>query len=153
MEQLDNLIALYANPEVMRYIGNGVRDAAQSKAMMEQLVAFWEKRGYSLGMVYEKETGQCIGRAGLCPWALDATAEDIEVGYALFPDYWGRGYATELTKACINWGFEQGGLTRIVGAAQPGHKISHKVLEKAGLRFVKDCDYAGTPTKYFVIEK
>jgi RimJ/RimL family protein N-acetyltransferase len=56
--------------------------------------------------------------------------KDIEVGYKLIKSAWGKGYATELAKFFIDWGFQELKLSHIVAAAYPQHKASIHIKQK-----------------------
>ena len=78
----DNLYALQADADVMQYVGQGVRTPAEVTSGLEKAIAHQKKYGFSLGCVFEKESGVFVGRAGLIYLAYDDSQPDIEVGYA-----------------------------------------------------------------------
>ena len=65
--------------------------------------------------------------------------DEIEVGYALFKEFWGKGFATEASKAFLEYGFNQLNLEKIVAVANPKTKASRRVMEKLGMKY----DYLG----------
>ncbi len=89
-----------------------------------------------MGSVYEKATEVFIGRAGLVHLDYNDQQPDIEIGYDLLKAYWGKGYATELAKALIDWGFKRLSIDRIVAVTRPNNILSQKVLQKAGMQQV-----------------
>ncbi len=96
-------------------------------------LSHWEKFGYGHWAIVEKQDGAVVGWNGLehLP-ELDET----EVAYLLSKRVWGRGYATEAAKAAVKFGFENAGLTKIIGLVHPQNAASVRVLEKCGLSFV-----------------
>jgi len=72
---------------------------------------------------------------GICGLVKRETLRDVDVGFALLPQYAGRGYATESARAVLAYGRETLGLERIVGITAPDNRASIAVLEKIGLRF------------------
>ena len=60
---------------------------------------------------------------------------EIEVGYALFKDFWGKGYAVEASEAFLIYGFEELNLEKIVAVANPDNKNSRRVMEKIGMNY------------------
>jgi RimJ/RimL family protein N-acetyltransferase len=82
-----------------------------------------------------------IGRAGLLYFAYDENQSDIEIGYRLHKDFWGKGYGTELVKALINWGFEHLSVNKLVAVINPDNIRSRRVLEKSGMHYVGKCQY------------
>jgi len=67
--------------------------------------------------------------------------------------YWGKGYATEIAKAIIKWGFDNLDIDKIVAIAVPENKASIRVMEKVGMKYKKDYEYKGVTTVYYVIER
>ncbi|WP_073956096.1 GNAT family N-acetyltransferase [Thalassospira sp. TSL5-1] len=80
--------------------------------------------------IREKAGNQVVGR-GLLRWLPDESA--VEIGYRLSRASWGKGYATELARAIIHYGFASLNLPAICGVYQPGNHGSRRVLEKCGL--------------------
>jgi RimJ/RimL family protein N-acetyltransferase len=83
---------------------------------------------------------------------LDNTPE-IEVGYRLARRFWGMGFATEAARESLRYGFEELGLDRIVAVVQPENIASCRVVEKIGLRYVKDARFYQTDVKYYAITR
>lgn len=135
--------AMHVDPDVIRWLGgvrpNSVEDEleriAQRRTMQEEL-------GFTMWTVEEKATGEVVGLAGLFP--VENAGPDIEVAYHFRKDRWGRGYATEAARACISYGFDLGGLERIVGLVAPQNHASARVLEKCGMRVVGPVHYYDT---------
>ena len=64
--------------------------------------------------------------------------DEVETGYAFYQPYWGRGYATEITRACLDAGFGRLGLPSIVAVTTPGNAASQHVLGKCGFHFERE---------------
>jgi RimJ/RimL family protein N-acetyltransferase len=128
----ETYLRIYADPDVTRWLGG-----TPAASLAEQLERFEHRRtmqrelGFTMWAVEEKETGEVIGSAGLFP--VEGTGPDVEVGYHFAKDRWGRGYATEAARACIEYGFEEAGLDRIVGLVAPENMASERVLQKCGM--------------------
>lgn len=56
----------------------------------------------------------------------------VEIGYGLHPKHWGKGYATEVVKAAVQWALNQPDVKHIEAETAPDNKASQRVLEKAG---------------------
>jgi RimJ/RimL family protein N-acetyltransferase len=78
---------------------------------------------------------------------------DVEVGYRLLFDAWGRGFATEGARALVEHGFAGLGLERIIGVTHPDNAASQHVLMKSGLRDVGWGDYYAKRLRLFAIDK
>ncbi len=133
---LDNLIALRSDPEVMKYIGDGTAHMVeQVKRFLNIVIPYQEKYGIGFFSVFEKESGNFIGQAGLFHKGFYDQQPDIEIAYRLHKKFWGKGYATELTKALIRWGFQHLTVDKFVSASEPENIASQKVLIKSGFDF------------------
>jgi RimJ/RimL family protein N-acetyltransferase len=136
-DDLDDLFALYRDPEVKQYIPDAPLTYEETREELE-----WFQHGHpkhpELGLwaTIHKETGRFIGRCGLLPWTLDGQAE-VEVAYLLAKAYWGQGLGTEAALAILNYGFEQLGFSRLVCLIEPENRASVRVAEKIGMRFEK----------------
>ncbi len=128
----DDLYGLYSDPEVMRYIGHGVRTREETEQGLARMVGHWSRVGPGMWAVHEKGSGLFVGRCGLQP-LLDTS--EVELGYTLHRAFWGRGYATEGSRAALRFGFETVGLTRIVAIARPENTGSRRVMEKVGMTY------------------
>ena len=138
LQDLDDLWALYCDPEITRYIPDAPRSRQEAKEELE-----WHRNGHprfpELGLwaTIHKETGRFIGRCGLLPWTIDERQE-VEVAYTIAREYWGQGLATEAAKAILNYGFEQLNLSRLVSLINSENIASQKVAEKIGMTFEKE---------------
>jgi ribosomal-protein-alanine N-acetyltransferase len=153
LSDLQDQHLLQSDPDVMQYIGLGPRTENEVLEGLLNAIRHQEKHGFSLGSVFEKDTGDFVGRAGLIYLAFDDTQADIEVGYALLKKYWAKGYATELANACIAWGFKHLTVEKLVAVTRPKNEKSSRVLEKAGMHFVKRTLYNNIEVVYYEIAK
>ena len=147
----DYFFTVRRNPLTMRFIGNGPQTEGEARITFDLLLKHQKNQGFSLCPVYEKESGKQIGFAGLIHLGLDEKSPDIEVGYWLLPPFWGKGYATELTKACINWGFQNLNTDFLVGIAHQENSASQNVLRKAGFELIGEVDYRGKKVNRYEI--
>ncbi len=124
---------IYADPAVMRYVGHGPhRTMSETAAALRAYGDMLARRGFSFLAVEELATGRVIGDAGLHP--LGGTGPEIELGYTLARDAWGKGYATELGRALVLHARTALGVTHVVAQVEPGNVASRHVLEKLGMR-------------------
>jgi [ribosomal protein S5]-alanine N-acetyltransferase len=129
-DDVDDLVEVYQHPLVARWIGpHTTEDVAQEIA---QQIEHQASLGYSLWAVEERAGGRLIGDCGLQP--LERHGPEIELGYDLHPDAWGRGLATEGARAVMQRAFGPLGLERVVAVVKPDNIASQRVLEKAGLK-------------------
>ena len=148
---LDRLAEIYSNPDVMRFIGTGVTfSRTQTEKSIENWKTYEGKYGFANWAVIKKEGDVLIGKCGLS-WLSDNS--DVEISYLFDEPFWGMGYATEISKAVLNYGFEKCGLNRIVAMAYPQNSPSIKVIEKLGMKFEKEFEYWGIKFLLFCITK
>jgi RimJ/RimL family protein N-acetyltransferase len=131
-DDLDLLHRLNSDPQVMRYLG-GPMDRARSEAMLNDRILGYYARHPGLGIwaTLERSSGQCIGIHVLNHIQGETF---IQVGFVLFPQHWGRGYATEMAVALLRYGFTELALPLIVAITDLPNAESQRVLIKAGLR-------------------
>ncbi len=139
---LADLVALHLDPEVSRYLG-GTRSAEATAAYLAANLAYWDRHGFGL-WAWRTPDGAFVGRAGIRPLAVEGVPE-IEVAYALTREAWGKGYASEMTRALVQHGLERLGLPSLIGVVMVKHLASRRVLEKAGFAFERDVVHAGEP--------
>jgi RimJ/RimL family protein N-acetyltransferase len=139
MNDVDNLVNLDADPDVMRFVTGGVptsRDEIENEVLPAFLGYYERYQGYGFWAVIEKETGEFLGWFHFRPRA-DAAPGEVELGYRLRKSAWGKGYATEGSRALIRKGFTELGVQRVTAEAMAVNTASRRVMEKAGLRLVR----------------
>ncbi len=145
-----DLYEMNSDPEVMKYTGD---IPFQSVAETENLIRYYkdyEKYGYGRWTTILKESDEVIGYCGL------KYLEDIketDLGYRWKKKHWGKGYATEAGKACLQFGFEQLGLEQIIAQVLADNKASVRVLEKLGMTYWKQLHTEENPGLLYRIKK
>jgi len=138
-DDVDNLVELDGDPEVMRFVTGGrptPRDEIESDVLPTFMRYYARYTGYGFWAAVEKATGAFLGWFHFRP--TDAShANEVELGYRLHTSAWGKGYATEGSRALIDKGFADLGVERVVAYTMVVHVASRRVMEKAGLRFVR----------------
>ena len=163
-DDLDAIAAIKSDPEVMRYIGTGEpATREQVKAMLDRWISnatyAWDektlqlvpqlyraverKAQFSTWAMILKSTGELAGRCGLAAWNLDGALE-VEVGYVLARQFWGKGLATEAALASRDYGFDRLGFDRLIALIQPGNVGSQNVARKLGMRAERNFNLRGT---------
>lgn len=123
--------ALFSDPEVVKYIGGNLDTPERTRERVMRWIGFQEELGYSCWAVIEKSSGEVIGDCGLSP--LEYKGPEIELGYDFRRDCWGKGYATEAARACLDYGFKELKLDTIVAVVFRENVASCRVLEKCGM--------------------
>ena len=136
MADADNLARLDADPEVMRFVSGGIptsRDDIENQFLPAFLGYYERYREYGFWAAVEKPTGDFLGWFHFRPREGSPPGE-VELGYRLAKSAWGRGYATEGSRALIRRGFTESGVLRVTAEAAAANVASRRVMEKAGLR-------------------
>jgi ribosomal-protein-alanine N-acetyltransferase len=157
-DDLDTIAAVLADPEGMKYIGDGVPKTLQqvrewmarwiedgeygwSEQTLQRVPQLWRaverNAHFSMWATLDKPSGQLIGRCGLLAWNLDGQLE-VEVGYHLARPYWGRGLATEAARTIRDYGMDRLGFDRLISLITPDNIASQRVALKIGMQHEKD---------------
>ena len=128
-----NLINLFTDAQVMKYVGDGVLTEAQAEAWWRKLFEKFYPQGFNILAVFTIEDSYYVGHAGIYP--RPTRKEDWEFVYFFRRDEWGKGYATETARRIITYGFEKLNLPEIYATVDDEHSASIHVLEKAGMKF------------------
>jgi RimJ/RimL family protein N-acetyltransferase len=139
MADEDNLVALDGDPEVMHYLTGGKptpREVVRSRVLPHFLASYDRSPGFGTWAALEKSSGQFLGWFGFNP--PDAgQPENVELGYRLRRATWGKGYATEGTRALIRRGFQELRVTRVFATTYEDNLASRRVMEKLGMSLVR----------------
>lgn len=132
-EHLPDLIRLKGDEAVFGYMLHGTRSPERTREELEDDMDFWQVRGYGTWSVFERETGEFLGIAGLME---RPDGRGVAVRFALWPACRGKGYAREAARAALDFG-HAAGLPRIIGVARDSNHASRAVLGDIGMR---ECD-------------
>ncbi len=130
-DDLPLLLTLNGDERVMRYIGGVASPADTERMLSDRIIKYYDERP-ALGVwaTCLRSTGGCIGFHLLNEIHGETL---VQLGYRLFPQHWGKGYATEMGIALMRYGYERMGLQTITAVADPDNAASLHVLEKCGL--------------------
>lgn len=130
------IFELLNEPSFIQNIGDrNIRTLDDARAyIVNGPVASYAKNGFGLYLIVLGETGASVGMCGLIK---RDGLEDVDIGYALLPRFWSRGYAVEAARATKTYAKEVIGLKRLVAIVDPVNEGSIRVLEKIGLRYEK----------------
>jgi ribosomal-protein-alanine N-acetyltransferase len=146
LEHIEELTPFLLDPRVVRTLWP--RDqpptVAEVAAGTAAKIDHWERYGFGLWLLRDRHTGAMIGRGGL-QYTYAAGLNDVEAAWAIVPERWGEGLATELAVAAIDIAFDVLALPWIVALALPGNLASRRVMEKTGFAYQRDIEYAGLP--------
>lgn len=135
---LPDLVELDSDPEVMRYISGGEANSRQryEEVLLPRMLA-WDDQPYGFLAAYEAQTqadaGAFVGWFHLRPTVAPGETM-LELGYRLRRAAWGRGLATEGSRALLRYAFEDLGEAAVDACADPRNAASIHVMEKCGMR-------------------
>ena len=139
--------ALWTDPAVRRYLFD---DVVIARAVVDEEIAnsgrLMAACGYGLWTLRLKNNDEIIG---FCGYRFFHEPPQLQLLYGLAPGYWGQGLATEAARAMIRRGFEVNGFERIIASADAPNAASHRVMERAGMRFWKRETVNGLDTVYY----
>lgn len=134
-------VEMNKDPKVMEYFPK-VLSEEETMAMLDRIKQHFIDNGFGLFAVELKETNEFIGFVGLSIPKFEADFTPcVEIGWRLAHKHWGKGYAPEAAEACLNYGFDNLGLKEIVSFTSVLNKGSMRVMEKIGMKYVKEFDH------------
>jgi RimJ/RimL family protein N-acetyltransferase len=148
-DDIESVFAMRSDADVMRFIREPQK-REEAGNWIKLVSSRWKKDKIGFCSVFLKSTNQFVGWCGL--WELKETGE-IEVGYALFKEFWGRGFAVEASEPFLQYGFTELNLPKIVACANPDNKNSRRVMEKLGMTFDHIGKYYGRDLVHYSITK
>jgi RimJ/RimL family protein N-acetyltransferase len=110
------LVALYSDPDVARYVGGAALTAEATAAQAGRLADEWRDRGYGQSAAIDRATGTFLGRVGLHYWP---AWDEVELGYVLAAHAQGRGLAAEAGRAWIDWARTAPGIDSLTAVIDP----------------------------------
>ena len=142
------------DPEVMQYIGHSQPwSEGETRQFVANRMADYEQYGRTMWPLILKETGAFIGYCGFLRRVYGEYEGEIEIGYALAKDAWGRGLAAEAGARILQYGFETLGLERVIASARPENDRSIRVMEKMGMWSIGlSLNDKGRPVPHYAIE-
>ncbi|MFB7640222.1 GNAT family N-acetyltransferase [Peribacillus butanolivorans] len=131
VDDAQDILNCFSNPDVLRYYGQKpLTSLDQVKNIVVNFANNYnEKRGIKWGIESKEEEG-IIGTIGFHDWSSEH--KRAEIGYALFPENWGKGLATEAVLEVISYGFKELNLKRIGAIVFVENKASNELLIKLG---------------------
>lgn len=145
---VDDFLRVQSDPDVLRF--QRKLDPASARARLELNEREWSERGYGMFAVREQAGGAYVGRAGFRYWP---QFEETELGWVLAPERWGRGYATEAGRACIDWAFDRTVVPYLTSMIQAENARSLRVAARLGFSVLRDDLLDGIPVIVHWLER
>lgn len=144
-EHASELGVLMGDPCAARTLSpHGLPGPDQVREIVTRQAGAWERDGFGMWLLREPGDGRVVGRGGLQHMMATGT-DEVEVGWALIPERWGAGLATELAHASVTVAFEDLGLRAVIAYTMVANAASRRVMEKAGLVYERELEHASLP--------
>ena len=146
LEHADEQLRLLLDPRVAATLWPRAQAPTEADVLdgLAAKVDHWSRHGFGMWLLRDRETGEMVGRGGL-QYTYTAGLNDVEAGWAIVPERWGQGLATELAHACVEVSFDHLDLIEIVAFTLPDNVASRRVMEKSGFVYERDLVHAGLP--------
>lgn len=149
VDDAEAALAFNSDPEVMRYTCEPIWDSLEKARAMLEAYPDFDTVGYGRWAMVHRQDDRVIGFCGL-KWLEDL--REVDLGYRLLREYWGRGLATEACRATLRFGFEVIGLKRVIALVVPENLASIRVLEKCGMVREELFEYDGEVALRYAID-
>ncbi len=137
LDDLDALFQLYEDGEIDKYTDSLYPYEEEKEFQRAYIENMYRYFGYGMWLLFSKETGALIGRAGLEHREYNGETE-LELGYIIGTPYQGKGYATEICKAILKYAKANTGFERINTLIEDGNIASEKLTKKLGFLHEED---------------
>lgn len=128
---LDELVTLKADPRAFGLLLGGVRTRQRTTEELAADIAFWGRHRVGMWTVRDHLTRRMVGVAGILA---RPDGRGMSLRFALMPDAWGRGYASEAAGAALRFAHARANLPRVVAVARASNMASREVLGAIGMR-------------------
>jgi ribosomal-protein-alanine N-acetyltransferase len=150
LDDTDELHALWIRPEVRRYLWDNESIARErAESTVRDFVATQEKEGTGGWVALDRESGGLVGFAGL----IRREPGDPELLYGIAPEWWGRGLATEASRAVLAYAFGPLGCERVTAACDVPNAASARVLTRLGMRLMHRGLLNGLDTYFYEVRR
>jgi RimJ/RimL family protein N-acetyltransferase len=145
------ILQLNSDPDVVKYVHEQVlTEEEQARKIITEIILPQYENNLGRWAMITKAGNEFIGWCGL---KYRADRDEIDLGYRLKKEAWGKGYATEAARHTLDHGFTIPGVELITGRAHKENIASLKVLEKIGMNFIREEVVDDCPVKTFTLRK
>jgi RimJ/RimL family protein N-acetyltransferase len=152
LDDTDDLLSVFSDPRVMQSFGGELFDRVQMERWVRRNLAHQEQYGFGLFSVILRAEQLLVGDCGLERMEVGGEPE-VEIGYDIRSDYWGRGIATEAAAAVRDFAFGRLRLPRVVSLIRPDNVASRRVSEKIGMAKEKEIIRGGQPYWVYALSR
>ena len=150
-QDLNQYAVMCSQKQFRQYLGNGkILSKEETWESMSSALGHWHLRGYGVWALERKSDNLLIGHAGLLNpegWP------GVEVCWALSPEHWGNGYATEAAKETVRWAFANLKTDTLISLIYPNNSASIKVSARIGQKFQKEIQFFNSTVYMYSINR
>jgi [ribosomal protein S5]-alanine N-acetyltransferase len=149
-EHLSDYVRLFQDVRVMESLSPDGKPlpAAEVARWLQLSLDQWDRHHYGYWVIRTKDGNRFAGRAGLK--SVDMLGKnEVELAYALLPEFWGQGFATEISTAILELAFKTIGLTEVVCFTLTTNLASQRVMKKVGFQFERDGVHVDLPHVFY----
>jgi len=150
-DDVDAIFDVIGDAETMQYYPRSF-ERKDAEEWVERNLKRYAEQGNGLYAVVLKSTCEVIGDCGLVQQNVEGISL-LEVGYHLRRDQWGRGYATEAARACLDYAFRNMDADKVISLIRPENLPSRRVAERNGMRIERQITYFGLPHLIYVMTR
>ena len=150
-DDVDALHAVLGDPETMRFYPQPY-DRDGCAGWIDASLERYERDGFGLYALVLRSTGEMIGDCGPAVRTIEGR-DEVEIGWHVRRDLWGRGLAPEAARACVAHAFGPHDLSRVTALVRPINQQSRRVAEKIGMAVEREVQYAGVLHLLYVLER
>ena len=151
---LDGIFSLHSNPVVHTYLGNQIiSKREEAKNIINYILQQYHDLGVGRWACIEKSTNKFMGWCGL-KFVTETENNQThfhDIGYRFLPEFWHQGIAKEVAKPCVEYGFRELNLNKIIGTCHIENVASKKVLEHCGLVETEQFYWNNLPCRWMEI--
>jgi RimJ/RimL family protein N-acetyltransferase len=151
LDDVEALARVISDPETMRYYP-APYDRSGVLEWIQRNLRRYAVDGHGLWAMVLKESGEMIGDSGLTKQSVEGV-DEIECGYHLRRDRWGKGLATEAARACRDYGFAHLKVDHIISLIRPENWPSRRVAERNGMTLWKEVVWRDLPHCVYIIQR
>lgn len=148
-EDAENAYYLNLDPEVVKYTGDVAFESIEAAREFLKKYTHYKEYGFGRWAVIDKSNDEYLGWCGI---KYSPDLDEFDIGYRFAKKHWGKGYATESAKACLEYAFNTLNIKVLVGRAMTENIDSIKVLEKLGMKFFEDRTCGNENGVVYIIE-
>lgn len=147
-------LMFFKHPDTSKYL------AFPSGKAPEELCSMWFDKVFTryregkggMNVLIDKESGKMVGQCGLLINRVDEI-DELEVGYSLLPEFWGKGFASEAAIKCKEFAFQNSFSESLISIIHPDNKPSINVAMRNGMEYEKHSIFCGMPANIYRVYK